>query len=168
MAKKSESKGKRGAPTLYNKKRTPLLAYNLMLTGRTDKEAASFIGVSEATWNNWKNKYPDFLESINKGREQSNLEVEQALRIAALGGGIIKKVTKSIDKGKKRTESEESPLASDDVIKEVIVEEEQPMNVAAAIFWLSNRDPERWKKSRKDDDEGNDKPEPPTVNINFS
>lgn len=43
-------------------------ARKLCLLGYTDAELADFFEVSEATINNWKLEYPEFLESIKRVR----------------------------------------------------------------------------------------------------
>ena len=53
--------------------------------GLTDKQIAKNIGVSEQTLNVWKNRFPSFLESLKKGKEVVDREVENALLKRALG-----------------------------------------------------------------------------------
>ena len=43
-------------------------ALKLCLLGATDKELAEFFSVSEQTLNKWKKDYPEFLESLKKGK----------------------------------------------------------------------------------------------------
>ena len=43
-------------------------ALKLCLLGATDKELSEFFSVSEQTLNKWKKDYPEFLESLKKGK----------------------------------------------------------------------------------------------------
>ena len=44
------------------------LAENYALLGATDKEMANLFGVTERTLNQWKKDYPEFLQSLKKGK----------------------------------------------------------------------------------------------------
>ena len=54
--------------------------------GATDVDLANFFNVAEKTIDNWKNKYPEFLQSIKEGKEVSDLNVAQSLYNKACGG----------------------------------------------------------------------------------
>ena len=54
-----------GRPTKYDPKYIEQV-YKLCLLGATDSDMANFFNISEATLNNWKIEYPEFLESIKK------------------------------------------------------------------------------------------------------
>lgn len=79
----SEERG-RGAPTKY-KKEFDNIAYKLSLLGLTDIEIADTLGITESTINNWKAKYPEFLESIKKGKVLADSEVAHSLYHRAKG-----------------------------------------------------------------------------------
>ena len=53
--------------------------------GLTDKQIAHNMGVSEQTLNVWKKKYPSLFESLKRGKEVIDREVENALLKRALG-----------------------------------------------------------------------------------
>ena len=44
------------------------LAENYALLGATDKEMADLFSVTERTLNQWKKDYPEFLQSLKKGK----------------------------------------------------------------------------------------------------
>ena len=54
--------------------------------GLTDEQIAHNIGISISTLNNWKNKYVEILESLKKGKEVVDYQVENALLNKALNG----------------------------------------------------------------------------------
>ena len=103
--------------------------------GLTDKQIAHNVGITEQTLNVWKKSYPSFSESLKKGKEIVDYEVENALLKRAIG-----------------YKTSEMRLTKDGDLVEV--EKEVPGDVTAQIFWLKNRKPDKWKDKR-DPDEGN-------------
>lgn len=79
--------------------------------GLTDKQIAHNIGVTEQTLNVWKNKYPSFFESLKKGKDVVDREVENALLKRALGYKYTE-ITKEriVDTGQKKRHGGESEL----------------------------------------------------------
>ena len=68
MTEKNEVKKKsRGRKSEYREEYAEQ-ALKLCLLGATDKEIAEFFSVSEQTLNSWKKKFPQFLESLKKGK----------------------------------------------------------------------------------------------------
>lgn len=109
-------------------------ARKLALMGWVDVKLAEFFGVSESTLNLWKQKHPEFSESLKLGREGADQHVVSALYQSALGGGTIT----------------ETITDSDGVTTKV--KQVQP-NVTAQIFWLKNRQPEHWRDKAVIEDE---------------
>ncbi|UXN34716.1 helix-turn-helix domain-containing protein [Avibacterium paragallinarum] len=124
---KSTSKG-RGQPTKYKPEYVTQVE-KLCLLGATDKDIANFFEVSESTLNNWKNEYPEFLESIKKGKLLADANVADSLYKRALGY--------------------EAPDVDIRVIENKIVEtpliKHYPPDPTSAIFWLKNRQPDKWR-----------------------
>ena len=108
-------------------------ALKLCLLGATDKELAEFFSVSEQTLNKWKKDYPEFLESLKKGKNIADANVASRLYNRAIGYSC--KATKFATSEGKITDS-----------KEYI--EHYP---TAAIFWLKNRQPEKWRDKKEVD-----------------
>lgn len=105
-------------------------AYKLCLLGATDKDLADFFGVSEQTINNWKKNHPEFFESINRGKLIMDAKVAECLYKLAIGYSYPDvRVTNS--RGK---------------ITITETTKHYPPNVKACIFWLRNRQPEKWGK----------------------
>ena len=130
-----------GRPTKYDESYNDQV-YRLCLLGATDKDIALFFGVCEATINNWKLEFPEFLESLKKGKELADMHVAQKLFDRATGAVIKQqqahKVKRVIyDKGKKVEEYEE--------IEVVDLMQEQPPDTTALIFWLKNRKSTQWR-----------------------
>lgn len=94
--------------------------------GLTDEQIAKNIGIGYSTLQTWKSKYQDIQDTLKKGKEVVDIQVENALLKRALGYEY-EEVTYKNDKEIKR------------VRKQVIPD------VTAQIFWLKNRKPEQWK-----------------------
>lgn len=82
--KEQEKLPKEGRPTKYDPANNEIVT-NYCLMGATDKELGDFLGVCEATINNWKIEHPKFLESIKKGKELADARVSRALYNRATG-----------------------------------------------------------------------------------
>ena len=111
-------------------------ALKLCLLGATDKELSEFFSVSEQTLNKWKKDYPEFLESLKKGKNIADANVASSLYTRAIGYNC--KATKFATSNGKITDS-----------KEFI--EHYPPDTTAAIFWLKNRQPEKWRDKKEVD-----------------
>lgn len=116
--------------------------------GLTEEQIAKNIGISRKTLGEWKKKYSDICNTIKKGKEVVDYEVENALFKRAMGytTTVIKhmKVKKCSfnDDGYKISEKEE--------IVEVKDEVHIPADTTAQIFWLKNRKPEKWREKQKE------------------
>ena len=108
--------------------------------GLTDKQIANNIGITEQTLNNWKKSYPSFFESLKKGKEVVDIQVENALLKRALGYSYTE-TTKERQFNPQTGEYEMTVTKT--VQKEVVGD------TTAQIFWLKNRRPDLWR-DRKD------------------
>lgn len=127
-----------GRPTDYKTEYNEL-AYKYCLLGATDKKLAEFFDVSEATIDNWKNEYPEFLGSIRAGKEIADMQVAESFFNNAKGFVAVSK--KPI---RKKVWNKDANRLVDEV---EIVEEtiQYAPNTQAGIFWLKNRQPDKWK-----------------------
>jgi hypothetical protein len=116
-----------GRPTRYQDSYVQQ-AYQLCVLGAIDRELASAFAVSEQTINTWKKKYPDFLESINRGKLFADALVAHSLFMSALGSHIMVEEKETINGTLKTTRT-------------------IPPNFNAQWFWLKNRQPKYWKDS---------------------
>lgn len=60
--------------------------------GLTDEQIAYNMGVSRSTLNEWKKKYPDISDTLKKGKEIVDYEVENALLRNALSGNVTAQI----------------------------------------------------------------------------
>lgn len=131
--KNPDEKKKRGRKSEYQKEYADQ-ALKLCLLGAIDKELAEFFSVSVQTLNKWKKDYPEFLESLKKGKNIADANVAYRLYNRAIGYNC--KATKFAATEGKITDS-----------KEYI--EHYPPDTTAAIFWLKNRQPENGVTRKK-------------------
>lgn len=120
--------------------------------GATDEEVAKRLGINIDTLYSYKKKFSEFSESIKKGKEIFDSEVENALYERCIGGKVTLKrpfkVKRTIFENGKKVENEEVVYAD--------YEEYVIPDTTAQIFWLKNRRPDKWreKPSEKFDGEG--------------
>lgn len=122
-----------GRPTDYKEEHNEQ-AKKLCLLGATDKDLAEFFEVCEKTINNWKQEYPDFLQSIKEGKQIADAKVAESLYKRATG--YIRTDYKFATEGGKIT---------DQVEYEVLV----PPDPTSAIFWLKNRRAQDWREKQE-------------------
>ncbi|MBC8630276.1 helix-turn-helix domain-containing protein [[Eubacterium] tenue] len=94
--------------------------------GLTDEQIAKNLGINIATFYRYKKDYCEFCESLKRGKEIVDYEVENALLKRALGYEYDE-VTYEHGKETKRVTKQVAP------------------DTTAQIFWLKNRRPEQWR-----------------------
>lgn len=97
--------------------------------GLTDEQIAEKCGIVPSTLYEWKNKYSEISESLKKGKEIVDIEVENALLKRALG--YTHKIIKPFQ-------------YQGEVVVAEFIEEVAP-DVTAQIYWLKNRKPDKWR-----------------------
>ena len=135
-----------GRPTKYKEEYVEQ-AYKLCLLGHTDEELAQFFEIAKSTLYEWKHEYPDFSDSIKKGKEIADMDVAVKLLERAQGAVVVRqqaikmKDTQYDNNGKKISEEERIEVVD-------LVHQEAP-DTTALIFWLKNRKPSQWKDKRE-------------------
>lgn len=105
----------------------------------TKKEIAERIGVTPSTLNYWENHYEPIKTALKKGAEIVDYQVENALLKSALGY-TTKEIKVVVGKQVKAGQTFQ-------ITKETTIREVAP-NVTAALAWLNNRRPDRWRRNR--------------------
>jgi hypothetical protein len=105
-------------------------ARKLAALGATDREAADFFGVNEATLHRWKHEHAEFCESLKVGKEQADDRVEQSLYRRAVGY---------------QHDAVKIHVSASGEITQVPFTEHYPPDTTAGIFWLKNRRKEVWR-----------------------
>ncbi len=117
-----------GRPTKY-KPEYATQAEKLCLLGATDDDMADFFDVETSTINNWKNEFPEFLESIKKGKMLADANVADRLYQRAMGYEAPDVDIRVVD---------------GEIIKTPLTKY-YPPDTPAAIFWLKNRQRSKWR-----------------------
>lgn len=94
--------------------------------GLTDEQIANNLNIALSTYYDYKNQYSEFADALRRGKDDVDIEVENALLKRALGY-TYEEITYENGVEVKR------------VVKEV-----QP-DTTAQIFWLKNRRPQSWR-----------------------
>lgn len=102
--------------------------------GLTDEQIAKNMGITRKTLAEWKCKYSDIGDTLKKGKEVVDIEVENALLKRALGYRYDEITL-------------ENGIETKRVTKEVVPD------TTAQIFWLKNRRPDKWRDKQKDDND---------------
>lgn len=137
---------KGGNPGKYKKRVDLKRVKDLMSLGLTDKQLAGVLKVSEQTVNAWKKK-PEFLEALRAGKDFADDQVERALFERATG----------------YEHPEDDIRVCDGIIVTTPTVKHYPPDTSAAIIWLKNRRPEKWRDKPTGDGDGEIK-----VNITVS
>ena len=111
------------------------------MSGLSDEQIAGNMGISRSTLNEWKKKYPDISDTLKKGKEVADYEVENALFIRACG---IKETQKKAVKVRTVTYKDGKRVKETEDIKMVDEEIYIAPDTTAAIFWLKCRQPDKW------------------------
>lgn len=104
--------------------------------GLANEQIAKNIGVNPDTLYTWIKKYPEISESLKRGKEVVDRQVENALLKRALGYQYNEVTQENIfDEQEGRYELK---------VTKVVTKEVNP-DTTAQIFWLKNRKPQQWR-----------------------
>lgn len=126
----TEDKHPGGRPSKYKPEYAEQARKACLLWGGTDEELARFFDVDVATIYRWKNEHDEFCEAVKQGKAMADANVAQRLFERAMGY--------SHDEDK-IFQYEGEPVVVPTV-------KHYPPDTTAAIFWLKNRQPERWRE----------------------
>lgn len=108
--------------------------------GLTNEQIAKQIDINPDTLYTWIKKYPEISETLKRGKEVIDRQVENALLKRALGYRYEEVTNENIWNPKK----EEFELN----VSKVVTKEVQP-DTTAQIFWLKNRKPDVWRDKQE-------------------
>lgn len=133
----------RGRRTKYDADFHPKQALKFSLLGLTDVQMAGALEINPDTFYQWQKKYPEFSESIKKGKIEADANVVSTLYKRALGHTQKHKQAFKV----KKVDPESGKLY--DSVEIVEIEEYFPPDMVANIFWLKNRQPEHWRDKKE-------------------
>jgi hypothetical protein len=138
-----------GAPTKYQTKYNKK-AYKLCLMGATDADLAEFFDVCEDTINEWKKVHKQFSESIKKGKLDADADVAASLYKRAIGYQVKEVTFEKVGDKETLVATGDNLVMSDEYRKKIVIKE-QASDTTAAIFWLKNRQPSKWRDKQEID-----------------
>ena len=100
--------------------------------GLTEKQIAKNLGISRNTLNDYKNRYPDFSDTLKRGKQVCVAEIENALVRRALGYEYEEIKTYIKDDAQGTTTYTEKTI------------KHQPPDVGACAILLKNKDKGNW------------------------
>ena len=118
--------------------------------GLTDEQIAKNLGISIQSFYTYKEKYLEFFESLKRGKEVVDTEVENALLKRALGYDYEEETVEELPNGGIKTKTVTKHVAGD---------------TTAQIFWLKNRKPDVWRDKTAIEHSGEIKNDNPFSNL---
>lgn len=113
-----------GRPSKYTPE-TLEQAVKLCALGATNQQLAEFFQVNIDTIYEWKKEYPDFSDALKKAKDDLDEKVERSLFQRATGY------------------SHPDVMVVDKQLEPVV--KHYPPDPTSMIFWLKNRQPQRWR-----------------------
>lgn len=110
---------------------------NYSYLGASDADLAVFLGVKEGTVANWRKRYPEFDAACREGKEDADARVAKSLYQRAIGF--------------ERADVTEHLGPDGKVLKVTKSTKYYPPEVSAAIYWLNNRQRNRWSNRPGED-----------------
>lgn len=109
--------------------------------GLTNEQVAENLGISNQSFTNYLKRYEEFADAVDKGREETEVHIENALVKRALGYNY-KEVTRErkLVHNPETGEDEYKLVVTKSVTKHVIPD------VSAQQYYLEHRAPKRWER----------------------
>lgn len=122
-----------GRPTSYDPAMCEV-ARNYCELGATDREIAEYLGISCSMLYRYKARYKEFSDALKAGKEAADDRVERAFYARAIGY---------------EHDAVKIFLNKDGAIVEAPYIEHHPPDTTAAIMWLKNRRPDKWRDKQE-------------------
>jgi len=130
-----------GRPSAY-KPEFAAQAKKLCELGATDADLADFFGVSITTIANWKVRHAEFFDALKASKDAADARVERSLYNRAVGYTF---------------DAVKIFLPKDSRTPVIVPHREHvPPDTTAAIFWLKNRQRDRWRDVQAHEHAGKD------------
>ena len=109
----------------------------LYIDGWTDQKVADFLGISVPAIKKWK-KVNEFSIPLKDWKTVADLKVEKCLYKRAQGFKYKEVTTEYIEIGESKTPAK----------KTKVVTKQLPPDPTSMIFWLKNRQPDKWRDKK--------------------
>lgn len=138
-----------GRPSKYDIKICKKI-YKLALAGLNNRQLADFFEINEDTFYDWLKVHPEFSEALKSAREEADADIIKSLYQRA--------------KGYKHKDVHITSFEGDVIMTPIT--KQYPPDVNAAIFILTNRKGDKWKRRKESgDEEQAPKPEDNEINL---
>lgn len=148
----SSPKSKAGRPSAYRPEFVTQ-AEKLCALGATDIEIADFFEVNVSTIYRWKNEHPDFCDAIKVAKTIADDRVERSLFQKATG---YEQDEVKIFMPSNAAAPVYAPFRA-----------KVAPDTTACIFWLKNRQPEKWRDRVQQEISGPDGQALPAITVTF-
>ncbi len=118
-----------GRPSKYQKEFFKI-AQAMCELGATDADLAAAFGVTTRTISNWQAAHPEFAQAVKVGKAPADDRVERSLYQRAVGFSY---------------DAEKVFNGKDGIVRANTIEYVPP-DTSAAMQWLTNRRPEKWRQ----------------------
>ena len=105
--------------------------------GLTEEQIAGKIGINRSTLQRWKLTHSNICNTLKKGKEVVDYEVENALLKRALGFWYTEETQERVYN---------RATGDFEMVVTKSVKKYNPPDVIAIIFWLKNRKPDQWRE----------------------
>lgn len=132
MQNKDKTRKSAGRPSKKENINNELLNF-LYSQGLTDVQVAKLIGVNECTIHRWKNQFPELRKPLKDWKDEADSKVERSLYERACGYSH---------------QEEKIFTYLGEVIRVNTIKHYAPDPVSM-IFWLKNRQPDKWRETKE-------------------
>lgn len=115
--------------------------------GFTDKQISQKLGVAESTFLKYKAFKTELINALKINKYVADLNVENCLYKRAIGYEYTEETTEYYLNGKKLRDGDDK--AKPDKVHKKKIKKFMPPDVTAQIFWLKNREPDRWRDKKR-------------------
>lgn len=118
--------------------------------GATNNEIAEFLGISVPCFYRWRHIHPELASAVRLGKAEADRRVEESLYMRAVGYTYESEKLMAVAMGQ--------GLGSE--VQRHVTKEHVIPDVKAAVHWLNNRNPDKWKNRQETTHDGTVKFEP--------
>lgn len=141
----SRKENKSGRKTQYDSKVKPYLEEitDWCRNGLIEKEICMRLGVGLSTFNRYKTDNRELREALKSGKQHADFKVEDALFKKATGYDYDEVTYAVVEEKDPNTGNKVTKRIPDKIVKKHV-----RADTTAAIFWLKNRQPDKWRDKR--------------------